>query len=329
MISRHSLFLLLILTLLVSKSVANEKEVASLIERAKQLSDLRAEGAPAFRVKLNFKIFKEDGSALEGAYTEVWVSKAQWHRETTLGDFRRTQVAAGRKSWLLDSTAIVPEHIGDISAILPEFGEFRPEAWKSLKDGKVNGVSVRCLENNSPSAARRALCFDKVSGTLTAQLWPSLVGARIGERSCFYSDYQRFADRVLARSYECDEDIHPRLEVRIVELVAEPAPDPALFAPPDGAKESVNCLGPAEPPTAVHHQEPRSPRSLSVSTLVVMRVVIGTDGKPHNLNVTSAPNHDFDEAALDAVRQWRFKPATCDGEPMEKEISVEIDFHHY
>ena len=58
-----------------------------------------------------------------------------------------------------------------------------------------------------------------------------------------------------------------------------------------------------------------------------MSAVVGTDGTPHNLKITSAPNHDYDEAALDAVRKWRFKPATCDGEPMELEIAVEVAFH--
>ena len=52
-------------------------EAASLIEHAKQLSDIRADGAPAFRLRMNFRAIAKDGSVLEGAYSEVWVSKAQ------------------------------------------------------------------------------------------------------------------------------------------------------------------------------------------------------------------------------------------------------------
>jgi TonB family protein len=63
--------------------------------------------------------------------------------------------------------------------------------------------------------------------------------------------------------------------------------------------------------------------------VVTINVVVGTDGKPHNLKVTSAPNRGYDEAALAAVQQWRYKPATCDGEPMETQIAVETEFHRY
>ena len=333
MTSCRLFFLLLSLNLIVSTAFATKKdaEAAELIEHAKQLSDIRAEGAPAFRLKLSFKTIKEDGSVLEGAYTEVWVSKAQWRRQTVLGAFGRIQVAAGRKRWLLDSTTAVPEHLSDLLG-LSEIGRFRPEAWKpgKIEDREIKGLSLRCLETNPDSrGARSALCFDKSSGAVAVEVYPLEMNARIVDKTCFFSDYEKFGNRVLARSYECAEDKHPRLQARIVELVAEPAPDPALFAPLDGAKESVNCLGLVKPPTPVHQEAPKFPRPSLVSTLVVTSMVVSTDGKPLNLRVTSAPNHDFDRAALEAARQWRFKPATCDGEPMETEIALEVSFHHY
>jgi hypothetical protein len=34
----------------------------------------------------------------------------------------------------------------------------------------------------------------------------------------------------------------------------------------------------------------------------------------------------LDDEAVKALRQWRFRPATKDGEPVEKTIFVEIDF---
>jgi TonB family protein len=144
---------------------------------------------------------------------------------------------------------------------------------------------------------------------------------------CFYADYQKFGDRVLARSYECAEDKLPRLEARVVELTAAPATGPIFFTPPDGAKESVNCLTPIKHPTVVYYPDPKPPRTSGGRTLVVLNIVVGTDGKPHDLRVSSAPNRDFDEAALEAVRQWIFRPATCDGESVETQIAVEVNFH--
>lgn len=300
-----------------------------MIEHAKHLSDIRVEGAPPFRLRLDFRIIKEDGSVTEGIYTEVWVSKTQWRRETALENFRRIQIAAGGKRWLLDSSTIAPTDVADIP-LLSDVGRFRSEAWNRQKDREIDGVTANCVENH-PSAltATWALCFDKLTGTLMAEIRPLLFGAGTGERVCLYSDYQKFGDHTFAKSYDCTEGKHPRLTARVVELDAETPQDPSLFTPPEGAKESTNCLNPARPPTFVHRQEPTPPQRFDRSILVVMSIVVGTDGVPRDLKVTSAPNHDFDEAALKAVRQWRFRPATCDGEPVETTIVVQTEFHHY
>jgi TonB family protein len=333
MIFRNSLLLLLTLTLLVSvpSAISKEEEASALIQRAKQLSDIRVDGAPAFRLKLSFKIINEDGSVLDGAYTEDWVSEAQWRRETVFGNFRRTQVATGRKLWLLDSTMIVPEHMEDILSF-SESSKFNPKLWTSnreVQDREVGGSSARCIDKKNlvPWEGRSALCFDKISGALTAEVGPLQVGS-LTERACRYTDYQKFGDRIVARSYDCDDDKHLRFEARVVELAAEPATDPAFFAAPDGAKESVNCLGPVKPPAPVYSPEPTVPPGTpqGSTTRVMMSIVVSTEGKPHDVRVISTPNHDFDQASLKAVRQWRFEPATCDGERVEKDMVVMTQF---
>jgi hypothetical protein len=102
--------LVIAVTLISCLAVADNKqqESAALIMRAKQLSDLRAEGSPAFRLKVRFKITKDNSTAQEGTYTEVWVSREQCWRETVLGDFRRTKVGKTHKGWTLNSSSTVP-----------------------------------------------------------------------------------------------------------------------------------------------------------------------------------------------------------------------------
>jgi TonB family protein len=329
MISRRSLLLVLTLTSLLCTAFASKRdeEGAALINHAKQLSDIRAEGAPAFRLKMSFKIIKEDGSVLEGSHTEVWLSKTEWRRETVLGDFRETQVVSGRKRWILNSSTTMPEFLSNFLSLTDVF-KFQPEAWKpqKLEDRELGGHKARCVEPSAlPSGGESALCFDKINGRINAHMSPSELGNRTGEIVCFYDDYEKFGDRVLARSYECGKDKHPILEARVVELTAEPATGAAFFTPPDGAKESVNCLSPIKSPTAVYDPDPERPRTSGGQTPVVINMVVGTDGKTHDLRVTSAPNRDFDKAALEAVRHWTFKPATCDGEPVEVRIAVDIN----
>jgi TonB family protein len=323
-------FFVIGITLLSSGGFASkqENEAAALIEHAKRLSDIRAEGAPPFRMVLDLKIINDDGSVTDGRYTEIWVSKKKWRKETEVGGFRRIQIAAGRNLWLRDNTTVVPQQIGAIASI-SDFSRLRSEAWKSRKDRDINGIGVHCLENSVQSATW-ALCFEKVGGTLYAEETPPLHSwTGSSNRVCLHSDYQKFGEYTVARSFECQEDKRLKLQARVVDLTIYTDQDPTLFVPPEGAKESLNCLGSPKPPSVIHNVGPTPQPAFHGRNTVMISLVVGTDGIPHDLKVTSPPNHGYDEAALDAVQQWRYKPATCDGEPMEVQIVVESEFHYF
>jgi TonB family protein len=63
--------------------------------------------------------------------------------------------------------------------------------------------------------------------------------------------------------------------------------------------------------------------------VVVLRVIIGTDGKAHNINVQRSLGMGLDEKAVEAVRQWRFDPGHKDGQPVPVEVSFEVSFRLY
>jgi TonB family protein len=60
-----------------------------------------------------------------------------------------------------------------------------------------------------------------------------------------------------------------------------------------------------------------------------LRMVVGTDGRVHDLRVYRALGHGLDEKAIEAVEQWQFDPATMEGKPVAVEINVEVAFHLY
>ena len=59
---------------------------------------------------------------------------------------------------------------------------------------------------------------------------------------------------------------------------------------------------------------------------VLLRVIVGKDGKVTNPKVVSGPGI-LRNAALDAVKQWLFKPAMLNGEPAEQEIQIAVNFN--
>jgi hypothetical protein len=123
---------------------SKQDEADSLIEHAKQLSDIRSEGAPAFRLTVRFKATKKDGSVLEGTYVEIWISKAQWRKEMVGENFRRTEVFTDKKRFLLEPVQPLPEHIRDLPG-LSDLGRFRPEAWRPEKVGTENLTGRACV----------------------------------------------------------------------------------------------------------------------------------------------------------------------------------------
>jgi len=62
---------------------------------------------------------------------------------------------------------------------------------------------------------------------------------------------------------------------------------------------------------------------------VLLRVIVGSDGKTREVAVLHSLGMGLDEKAMEAVRTWRFEPGTKDGLPVPVEINVEVNFHLY
>ena len=72
--------------------------------------------------------------------------------------------------------------------------------------------------------------------------------------------------------------------------------------------------------------EARKAKAQGVVTLIL---VVGTDGRAHEIHVGQSLGMGLDEKAIEAVNRWRFRPATLGGEPVASRILVEVDFHLY
>jgi TonB family protein len=85
-------------------------------------------------------------------------------------------------------------------------------------------------------------------------------------------------------------------------------------------------------PHATYSPDPKYPKKESKARhrgTVVLELVVGSDGLPRDITVSRPLSPEFDEAALDAVKKWKFSPATKDGKPIATQIMVEVDFHLY
>jgi protein TonB len=70
---------------------------------------------------------------------------------------------------------------------------------------------------------------------------------------------------------------------------------------------------------------PQIAREARVSGTVVIQATISKMGTIDNLRVVSGPTM-LRQAALDAVKTWRYKPYMLDGEPVDVETTVSVNF---
>jgi TonB family protein len=74
---------------------------------------------------------------------------------------------------------------------------------------------------------------------------------------------------------------------------------------------------------------PESARSAGISGAVVLEAVIDEDGRVREIEVIKSPDGgtSLARAATEAVRQWRYEPATVDGQAVAVVAKITVRFH--
>jgi periplasmic protein TonB len=71
---------------------------------------------------------------------------------------------------------------------------------------------------------------------------------------------------------------------------------------------------------------PQMAKIARVQGAVVLAAIIGKDGTIQNLHVVSTASPLLNQAAIDAVKQWRYRPYILNGEPVEVDTTVTVNF---
>lgn len=132
------------------------------------------------------------------------------------------------------------------------------------------------------------------------------------------------------------DDPEPIREIEIESLpeVSDVVADAgAVFGIPDGPPFAgagvMNVGGDVLPPVKVYEPRPRYPedaRRARLEGVVVLETIIDTDGNVDNVRVLKGLGHGLSEAAVEAVKTWKFKPATRLGEPVAVRFILTVQF---
>jgi protein TonB len=98
-------------------------------------------------------------------------------------------------------------------------------------------------------------------------------------------------------------------------VITTPSPPVPLHSGIRAPEKVVNVV-PAYPPVA---------RAAHVEGIVILEAVIDASGSVTSARVLRG-HPTLDQAALDAVQQWKFRPARLNGEPIPVVMTVTVQF---
>jgi periplasmic protein TonB len=114
----------------------------------------------------------------------------------------------------------------------------------------------------------------------------------------------------------------------VAQPVTEALPPPPEPPPPPISTAPVRVGGGVELANLIFQAKPTYPpiaRQARVQGAVVLEATISKDGSVVDLRVISG-NPLLNEAAIDAVRQWRYKPTLLNGDPVAVITTITVNF---
>ncbi len=99
--------------------------------------------------------------------------------------------------------------------------------------------------------------------------------------------------------------------------------------PPPPDDQPIFVVGDVVPPEAIYAPEPRFPeieRRIGRGGLVIVQAVIGRDGTVGEVKVLRGVSPALTDAAVEAVRGWRFRPAMRSDRPVSVYYQLTVRF---
>ena len=321
------------------------KEPAAIFAAAAPLYDYSSEGMKPFHLKASYQLYDEKGQpSAQGTYEYWWVSKGTYRSSWTRPGMEHTDWHVEDKHSVRESGERLEfferKIQSDLLNPLPRPGDFDPakvtfeKQEQSFGSAKLPCVMVGQKLKPVPSALQvtpmgmfPTFCFDPGSPTLR-------VYYAYGAVSVIYNRIARFQGRILPQEFAVLDRAKKMLTVKVESVTDVAANSPDLI-PAEGAKERgqvkvVQLVQPIVNGFLIKRVQPVYPEEAKrnrISGKVVLRALIGTDGRIHDLSVIAGPAPSLIAAAMQAVLQWEYRPYLLNGDPVEVDTEINVVFN--
>ena len=122
-----------------------------------------------------------------------------------------------------------------------------------------------------------------------------------------------------------EEDIEPEIDLPDTDLIFG-VPD---APPPPEPTGPIRVGGDVKPPNKLQAPNPQYTeiaRKARIQGVVIVEAIIDKQGNVTNVKVLKGLPMGLDQAAADAVRRWKFEPATLNGKPVAVIYNLTVNF---
>jgi len=319
-------------TLANSPTPTDPKE---LLELGRKVNGLVGPDVQPWHLKASFETFDDDGKSKDkGTYEEWWVSEKRYKRSYTSTDFSQTEygtdhgaMRTGTTKWPSGSISLIRR---SLIQPLPSEAEM-PHAIPESTERSFGSIKLRCVEMtskvplppNAPPLMIPSYCFNLEK--------PILRYASTYSQTAF-NRILLFAGRYLGGDIDITTrgkeylKIHIDLSEPLTQINTADFEPPLDAAPPPPRRINVsNGVAQDNILTKVPPIYPEVAKARHIQGTVVVQATISETGHIRELKVVSGPP-ELQQAALDAVRHWVYKPYLLNGEAVEVGTTINVVF---
>jgi TonB family protein len=295
-----------------------------LLIAAEQQADLFSRDAGPFQLEVDF--VAQVQVPTQGHVTYKWEAKDRWWRKVSMGAFQQIDVKNGEKLYTSRNGDFTPVRVRQLFSLLQVAGNTDRLEAKKQKQRVERGLAITCVQvqQEGKKSSSHEFCVNPASREIVSDEWKEQPE---GGRRLEYFDYLEFRGHRYPRKIERFENGIKAITAQVVSLNTAPLDD-ALLIPSKGAIERRHCAD-MKQAVPVKTPDPLYPKSASENRLMgdtTVSMTVFADGSVGEIQLIGSSTHSMDDATLQTLKGWKFKPAMCGAEPVVSDIEVVVSF---
>ena len=339
---------------LASARADDPQTLKDRLHAAEKDTSLTGDDVQPFYLKMSVQLYDSKGAPSEQGTVEVfWANRHRQKLIYSFPSFSRTEVRIDDNMFSMPSAAAPPEMV---RTLLDQVLHPMPSAEAIDKSQPVmqkitlGKVPLDCIMLAGPLGIRPGVVYGPLANTPAPMgLFPTYclgsdetifrVAMRYGGQITLRNSIAAFQGHHVAQDILVNAQNRPLAEGKIASLEQRAISDSEF------ATEGLTLLGHGlsfqgtDTPVrvssgvinglALSKPDPLYPaaaRERHAQGVVVLQALIGTDGHIQDLRVLSSPDPDLAVAAIDAVRQWTYRPYLLNGFAVSVETTIQVNF---